>query len=122
MRRVLRDLDKRRAAVIRHRAHRRPAAVCVIGCSAMRIAVALSLALLVVGCGGGGTEKDAPRRAVTATVALTKATGGAPDGGTAAGHGNDVANATTAVDVFSFTGKGEPPATQVTARGGPVRG
>ena len=58
---------------------------------------------------------------MSATVDLTRATGGAPDAGTDAGHGNDVANATTAVDVFSFTGSVDPPDSEVTVSDGAVR-
>lgn len=98
----------------------RNSAARVIGCVAVRSVIAVSLSLLVISC-GSGPKKDSRRSPVTATVDLTKATGGAPDAGTSAGHGNDVANATTAVDLFSFTGTVDPPRSEVTVSDGVVR-
>ena len=82
-----------------------------------RTAIALSASVLIAGCGGDSR----PASAVSATVELPKATAGAPDAGTSAGHGNDVANATTAAEVFSFTGRVDPPESEVAVSDGVVR-
>jgi hypothetical protein len=82
--------------------------------------MALLLIALLAGCGGG---PDQPSRdlAVTGEVDLEKPRAGAPDAGTAAGHGNEGVIATTGVAVFSFTGKVEPPDSRVSASDGAVR-
>jgi hypothetical protein len=63
-----------------------------------RVAIALTAATLLAGCGGG--SKPAP---VSGTVDLAKAT------------------ATTSADVFSFTGRVDPPDSTVTVSDGVVR-
>lgn len=86
-----------------------------------RLAIALTAPALFLGCGGHSKPAPGPGAAVSATVELTKATAGAPDAGTRAGHGNDVVNATTAADVFSFTGRVDPPDSAVRVSDGVVR-
>ena len=53
---------------------------------------------------GTGTE----RGRVTGTVDLSRPAAGAPDGGTAAGHGNDEALGAAAGSAFAFTGRVDP--------------
>jgi hypothetical protein len=86
-----------------------------------RIAIVLTAATLLAGCGGNASPTPGPAAAVSGTVDLTRATAGAPDAGTRAGHGNDVVNATTAADVFSFTGRVDPPDSAVRVSDGVVR-
>ena len=78
------------------------------------------LALLAAGC-GGGSEPAAERLAVRGTVDRDKPRAGAPDAGTAAGHGNDGGVGTTSSAAFSFTGKVRPADSRVTASAGAVR-
>ena len=80
----------------------------------------LLLIALIAGCGG---ESDQPSRdlAVTGEVDLQKPRAGAPDAGTAAGHGNDGAIVTTGATVLSFTGTVTPPDSRVTVSDGVVR-
>jgi hypothetical protein len=84
-------------------------------------AIVLTAAALLSGCGGDSRPAPGAAAAVSATVELPKATAGAPDAGTRAGHGNDVVNATTAADVFSFTGRVDPPDSAVSVSDGVVR-
>jgi diguanylate cyclase (GGDEF)-like protein len=84
----------------------------------------LVTAVLAAGCGGEGDSEvpgPAPPRAVRATVDLPKPAAGAPDAGTAAGHGADGAVVATSARVVSFTGRVTPPESRVTAEGGTVR-
>jgi len=84
----------------------------------MRLA-AVALIALLAGCGGDGKRAAGPP--IAASLDLATATAGAPDAGTSAGHGNDVANATTAADVFSFTGRVAPADSRVRVSDGEVR-
>jgi hypothetical protein len=90
---------------------------------AARTLIAALAFLTFTGCSIGSSDSkragDAP--AVKGTVDLAKPQAGAPDAGTAAGHGNDLAVATTASDVFSFTGRVDPPDSHVEASDGVVR-
>jgi hypothetical protein len=82
--------------------------------------IVLLLIALLAGC-GGGSDQPTHDLAVTAAVDLEKPRAGAPDAGTAAGHGNDGAIATTGAAVFSFTGAVKPPDSSVSASDGVVR-
>ena len=73
-------------------------------------------ALLVAGCesdddNGGGRPAA---RAVSGSVELERPAAGAPDAGTARGHGADVALASTSRRSFSFGGRVDPPDSRVT--------
>ena len=63
------------------------------------------------GCGGdnGGDAAPAGQRSVRASVDLGRPGGGAPDAGTAMGHGADLAVATTSRGSLRFGGKVSPP-------------
>jgi hypothetical protein len=87
----------------------------------------LALSLLLAGC-GGGDDDDAPgdrppsaARAVTGALDLERPRAGAPDAGTAAGHGNDGGVGTTSSAAFSFTGRVDPPDSRVAVSEGAVR-
>src|SRR5215216_6306835 len=84
--------------------------------------LAAVLLVLLVGCGGDSRSKPSrPPAAVSGVVDLEKPQAGAPDAGTSAGHGNEVAVATTSADVFSFTGRIDPPDSHVNVSDGVVR-
>ena len=76
--------------------------------------------LLVAGCGGSDDSAPTERR-VTGSVDLAKPRAGAPDAGTAAGHGADAGVGTTGAPAFSFTGRVEPPDSAVRVSEGAVR-
>jgi hypothetical protein len=81
---------------------------------------AIVIVALVAGC-GGHSEPAGPPPAVSGVVDLEKPSAGPPDAGTSAGHGNDGAVATTSADVFSFTGRVDPPGSAVRVDDGVVR-
>ena len=81
--------------------------------------IVAALAILA-GC-SSATKTPVGPVAVVGSVDLEKPRAGAPDGGTSAGHGNEVAVATTSSDVFSFTGRVDPPDSVVEVSDGVVR-
>jgi hypothetical protein len=82
------------------------------------LAAAAATALAATGCGGGAEpDRPAERSRVTGSVDLTRPGAGAPDAGTAAGHGNDTAIGASAGSTFAFTGRVEPPDSTVEVEG-----
>lgn len=82
----------------------------------VRVTVPVVLLALASGCGAGGDdERPAPQR-VTGSVDLDKPRAGAPDAGTAAGHGNDGAVGATGGATFAFTGRVRPAGSRVAVR------
>jgi hypothetical protein len=80
----------------------------------------IALLALLVGCADESRPPGPPPQ-VSATVDLEKPRAGPPDAGTAAGHGNEAAIATTSSDVFSFTGRVDPADSDVRVSDGVVR-
>ena len=77
------------------------------------VAVAAT-AIAAAGCGDGGDPGTGTERGrVTGTVDLSRPAAGAPDAGTAAGHGNDEAIGAAAGPAFAFTGRVDPPGSTV---------
>lgn len=73
------------------------------------------MVLLVAGCEGDDDKAERPAaRAVRGSVELERPTAGAPDAGTARGHGADVALGSTWQSSFAFVGRVEPPDSTVT--------
>jgi hypothetical protein len=95
------------------------------GAFVRRVAVlAALLASAAAGCGGGSDgdrDRPAPGARVTGVVDLDRPRAGAPDAGTAAGHGADGGVGTTAAAAFSFTGRVDPPDSRVRVSDGDVR-
>ena len=75
------------------------------------VAVAAT-AIAAAGCGDGG-DPGTERGRVSGTVDLSRPAAGAPDAGTAAGHGNDEAIGAAAGPAFAFTGRVDPPGSTV---------
>jgi hypothetical protein len=75
----------------------------------------LAAVLLLTGCEGDGDQGDGPTaRAVTGSAELERPGAGAPDAGTARGHGADVALGGTSRPSFAFDGRVDPPDSTVT--------
>ena len=73
------------------------------------LAAVAATATAAAGCGDGGDPGTGTERGrVTGTVDLSRPAAGAPDAGTAAGHGNDEAIGAAAGSVFAFTGRVDP--------------
>lgn len=88
----------------------------------MRHVVVLAVLLAgCAGCGGNDSAEPAPGARVTGRVDLPRPAAGAPDAGTAAGHGADGGVATTGAAAVSFTGRVDPPGSRVTVSEGDVR-
>jgi hypothetical protein len=81
----------------------------------IRIATLLAALLLLSGCEGDDDKGDRPAaRAVTGSAELERPRAGAPDGGTAGGHGADVALGSTSQESFAFGGRVDPADSTVT--------
>lgn len=79
-----------------------------------RLAPILIAALLLLsGCDDEERRSDAGPRAVSGAVELDGPQAGAPDAGTARGHGADVAIGSTARAAFAFEGRVDPPDSKV---------
>jgi hypothetical protein len=77
--------------------------------------VLLATLLVLGGCDGDEDRAERPApRAVSGSVELERPTAGAPDAGTARGHGADVALGSTSRGSFSFDGRVDPPDSAVT--------
>jgi hypothetical protein len=68
----------------------------------------LALVVVAAGCGGEDSQQGGSTRAVRGSVELERPRGGPPDAGTAAGHGADLAVATTSRSSLSFDGRVTP--------------
>jgi hypothetical protein len=77
--------------------------------------VLLAALLLLTGCEGDDDQGDRPAAwAVTGSAELERPRAGAPDAGTARGHGADVALGSTSRGSFAFDGRVDPPDSTVT--------
>jgi hypothetical protein len=77
-------------------------------------ALVLLTALLLTGCEGNDDQGDRPAaRAVSGSAELERPSAGAPDAGTARGHGADAALASTSSNSFAFEGRVDPPDSKV---------
>ena len=75
----------------------------------------LAALLLLSGCEGDDDQGDPPAaRGVTGSAELERPGAGAPDAGTARGHGADVALGSTSKGSFAFDGRVDPPDSSVT--------
>jgi hypothetical protein len=83
--------------------------------STVVLLAAVAATIVTAGCGS-----DPERGRVTGSVDLSRPSPGAPDAGTAAGHGNDEAMGAAQGSTFAFTGHVEPPdsAVRVETEGG----
>ena len=73
------------------------------------LAAVAAAATAAAGCGDGGDPGTGTERGrVTGTVDLSRPAAGAPDAGTAAGHGNDEAIGAAGGSAFAFTGRVDP--------------
>lgn len=80
-----------------------------------RTAILLAALLLVSGCEGDDEQGERrAARAVTGSAELKSPRAGAPDAGTARGHGADVALGSTSRGSFAFDGRVDPPDSRVT--------
>jgi hypothetical protein len=81
----------------------------------MRIPILLAAMLILPGCEGDDDRADRrAARAVTGSAELERPGAGAPDAGTARGHGADVAVASTSKGSFAFDGRVDPADSRVT--------
>jgi hypothetical protein len=85
----------------------------------VRLPVALLLVAAAAGCGGSpGDDRPRPEpAAVSGRLDLDRPRAGAPDAGTAAGHGNDGGVGVTGSATFAFTGRVSPPGSRVRVSG-----
>jgi hypothetical protein len=74
----------------------------------------LTATLLVAGCDSDDQAEPTASTAVSGSVELERPAAGAPDAGTARGHGADVALGSTSQRTFSFDGRVEPPDSSIT--------
>jgi hypothetical protein len=83
-----------------------------------RLAVALALAATTAGCGGDDADhaNHAAPKAVQATLALERPIGAGADAGTAAGHHQPDAIASTSLPRFTIRGTVRPAGSAVTIR------
>jgi hypothetical protein len=81
-----------------------------------RTAILLAAVLLLPGCEGDDKERARPAAApaVTGSAELERPGAGAPDAGTARGHGADVALGSTSRASFAFDGRVDPADSDVT--------
>jgi hypothetical protein len=80
-----------------------------------RITALLVALLLLAGCEGDDDQGDRPAaRRVSGSAELEPPGGGAPDAGTARGHGADVVLGSTSKGSFAFEGRVDPPDSRVT--------
>jgi hypothetical protein len=81
----------------------------------IRIPILLAAMLILPGCDEDDHRADRPAvRAVTGSTELERLGAGAPDAGTARGHGADVAVGSTSKGSFAFDGRVDPADSRVT--------
>jgi hypothetical protein len=78
------------------------------------LAPLLAALLLLTGCADDDDQGDRPAaRAVSGSAELERPSAGAPDAGTARGHGADAALGSTSGSSFAFEGRVDPPDSKV---------
>jgi hypothetical protein len=93
--------------------------VATVPSTVVLLAAVVATAIAAAGCGSDGAPAG-ERGRVTGSVDLSQPAAGAPDAGTAAGHGNDEAIGAAHGPTFAFTGRVDPPdsAVRVQVEGG----
>jgi hypothetical protein len=91
--------------------------VIAVPSTAVLLAAVVATAIAAAGCGTDDRDRPAERPRVTGSVDLARPAAGAPDAGTAAGHGNDESTGAACSATLAFTGRVQPPDSAVEVEG-----